>query len=306
MSEQKQEKSLIDMAREHMEQVGADPNQGVDVPEGPAASRQEVHKPIHKDPQDAPAKKADKDAFDGTLADAVTDLLQNVEVNNDWRTLELPSRGKAYVQSDGYVQIKPFTFAQERKLRSIKRAAQGEKVIASLIQDCVKGLEYESMTLEDKNYVLFKLREISYGNEYTIVAICNDCETKNNLTVEIDAVPVKYAPDDYEEPISITLPDSKQEVKFVTPRCKDEHYFTSMDVLTENLWRFVLSVGEYSDQKIMKAFFERTTVRDVAFFRTKLTDDYYGMNKSMSFECASCGEENESLIPFTESFFSVS
>ena len=51
MSEQKQEKSLIEMAREHMDSVGADPGQGLNVSDAPKVDAGEVHKPIHKDRQ---------------------------------------------------------------------------------------------------------------------------------------------------------------------------------------------------------------------------------------------------------------
>ena len=304
MSKPEKEKSLIELAREHMENAGAEPEQGVGIPEAPVAARasQNSVKPIHKDPEVPQAKEH----FDGKLSDAVADLLSNVTASQDWRALKLPSRGLAYVSCDESIMVKPFTFAQERKLRSIKTSAHGVKVINSLIEESVQGLDYNSMTLEDKNYILFKLREISYGDDYTIQAECQECQAVNKLTVKISEVPVTYAEDDYEEPLTITLPDSQQEVRFITPRCKDEQYLESAGKLIDNLWRFALSVGEYSEKKVIKGFFEATTVRDVAYFREALTKDNYGMNKAMSYECANCNEITESLIPFTDSFFSVS
>ena len=306
MTKPEKEKSLIELAREHMESAGATPEQGVDIPEAPVATRpsQDAVKPI---PQpEATEAVQPKEHFDGKLSDAVADLLSNVTTSQDWRGLKLPSRGLAYVNCDETVMIKPFTFAQERKLRGIKNSTHGVKVINTLIQDCVQGLDYNSMTLEDKNYILFKLREISYGDEYMIQAECTECQHANKLTVNISEVPVNYAPDGYEEPITVVLPDTGQEVTYVTPRCKDETYFDSAEKLIDNLWRFALSVGKYSEKKVIKGFFEATTVKDLAYFREALTKNNYGMNKSMSYECANCGEVTESMIPFTESFFSVS
>ena len=305
MSEPKKEKSLIELAREHMENAGAKPEEGVSVPEAPVANRPvETVKPIHDTHE--PPKKEVKQHFDSKISDAVADLLQHVSSNADWIPLLLPSRGKAYVECDEKIMIRPFTFAEEKKLRSIKRAKQGGQVINSLIDECVQGLDFPSMTLEDKNYILFKLREISYGNDYTLTAECRECGAQNKLSVSISDVPVKYVEDDYEEPFIITLPDSKQEVKFVTPRTKDEAYLESAEKLTDNLWRFLLSVGTYSEEKVIRAFLEATTVRDISYLRGEIVKERYGMNKSMSFECADCGEVSESLIPFTESFFSAS
>ena len=285
-----------------MESAGADPTQGVDVPEAPAVGREAQNPP----PQQPDSQGEVIDAFDGTVSDAVGDLLSNIDSDMGWRQLELPSRGKAYIESTGYVEIKPFTFAQERTLRSVKQSADADRVIKSLFAACVKGLGYPEMTLADKTYILFKLREISYGNEYTISAECQECEANNSLVLEIDKIPVAYAPDDYEEPFTITLPDSKQEVKFITPRSKDEKLLTNVSDATDNLWRFALSVGKYSDERIKKEFFQKTTVRDISFFRENLLRDRYGLNKSMAFDCAKCGALNDHVIPFSENFFSVS
>ena len=185
MSKPEKEKSLIELAREHMEEAGATPEDGVSVPEAPVANRtqQEPVQPIHTPAQELEPSPVEH--FDGKLSDAVADLLSNVQTTQDWRALTLPSRGLAYVDCDESIMIRPFTFAQERKLRSIKNANQGTKVINTLIKDCVQGLDYESMTLEDKNYILFKLREISYGNDYTISAECRECDANNLLTVQI-------------------------------------------------------------------------------------------------------------------------
>ena len=308
MPKPEKEKSLIELAREHMEQAGAKPEEGVSMPEAPVANRpqQEAVAPIHEKPADEGQVPHVTEHFDGKLSDAVADLLGGIEISQDWRSLLLPSRGLAYVDCEESILIRPFTFQQERKLRSIKNANQGTKIINTLIKDCVRGLDYDSMTLEDKNYILFKLREISYGDNYTITAECGDCGANNKLTLQISEVPVKYAEEGYEEPFVLTLPDSKQEVRFITPRCKDEQYLESAEKLTDNLWKFALSVGKYSEKKVLKAFFEATTVKDIASFREAITKERYGMNKEMSYECADCGTVAQSLIPFTESFFSVS
>jgi len=308
MSEPQKEKSLIEMAREHMDSQGANPEQGVDIPEQPAISPERVAG-IQPAPTPEPSSTdipVASEVFDGTVKDAMGDLLGDMSVNDEWRPLELPSRGKAYVESDGFVQVKPFTFAEERKLRSIKHANQGSKIIKSLFQSCVMGLDYDSMTMADKNYILFKLREISYGDEYTIAAECPMCESKNSLTLNISQVPVEYAKDDYKEPIALKLPDSKQTLVYVTPRCNDEKFLENMELLTDNLWRFMISIGKYKDERIKKEFLKSTTVKDVVYFREQLVKGGYGMKSDMSYECAGCGEVNETQIPFNESFFSVS
>ena len=310
MTQPNKEKSLIDLAKEHLDKVGADPAQGVSVPDAPSTSASErVEIPAEdlkfNTPKEEP-KEVVKDAFDGTVASAVSDLLKNITGGDEWITLNLPSRGKSYRDHEGVVSIKAFTYREEKKLRSIKKVNQANNIIKSLFGDCVKGLDYDSMTLEDKNFILFKLREISYGDKYVISAVCPDCSAENNLNLLISEIPVEYAADDFEEPLEITLPDSDQVVKYINPRAKDEPYMEDMVTLTENLWRFALSVGTHSDKNILRQFFEKTTVRDISFFRENLSKSHYGFTKKVAFDCASCGETTETFVPFNESFFSVS
>tara|TARA_R110000765_G_scaffold26884_1_gene65628 strand:+ start:1545 stop:2477 length:933 start_codon:yes stop_codon:yes gene_type:complete len=310
MTQPTKEKSLIELAKEHMDKAGADPAQGVSVPDAPSTSAGERTEIPAEDlkfntPKEEP-KEVVKDAFDGTVASAVSDLLKNITGGDEWITLNLPSRGKSYRDHEGVVSIKAFTYREEKKLRSIKKVNQANNIIKSLFGDCVKGLDYDSMTLEDKNFVLFKLREISYGDKYVITAVCPDCSAENNLNLLISEIPVEYAAEDFEEPLEITLPDSDQVVKYVNPRAKDEPYMEDMVTLTENLWRFALSVGAHSDKNILRQFFEQTTVRDISFFRENLSKSHYGFTKKVAFDCANCGETTETFVPFNESFFSVS
>jgi hypothetical protein len=315
MSNQNQKKSLIELAREHMEAAGASPEQGVDIPEQPVSAPERAHeRPVegmkHQSasaPQPAPAPQPiAKDSFDSTIKDAIASLTSNIKQDSGWREVQLPSRGKAYIQSTGSVEIRPFTYEDERLLRSLKGNQAATTAIASLIERCVKGLDYPSMTLEDKNYILFKLREISYGDQYTIEAECGECNAKNRLSVNISQVGVSYAPDDYKEPMSVVLPDSEQEVVFVTPRCQHEQFLTDLGEFTDNMWQLMISVGEYKDERIKQEFLKATTVRDVSFLREAILKERYGMQKQMSYECAGCGAVNDSIIPFNESFFSAS
>ena len=306
MSQPQKEKSLIELAREHMENSGGDPETGVDIPEQPAAGAERIVSAPTPEPVKVEDIPVASEVFDGTVSDAISDLLSQVEDKGDWRNLELPSRGKAYIKSDGIVQIRPFSFKEEKKLRAIKKTNQAISVIRTLVQSCVKGLEYDAMTLEDKNYILFKLRQISYGDEYSIRAQCESCDAVNNLTLEISKVPVNYAPDDYQEPFTIMLPDSKQPLVFITPRCNDEHFLADVGMLTDNLWRWIISIGKYKDERIKKTFLEQTTVKDLSYFREQLLEDRYGMKNDVVYDCDKCGEDNQTVIPFNESFFSVS
>ena len=285
-------KTIIDMAREFQESKGAE--------EG-APVNDEAPVTAPKTP-----KATSHGLADGKVPDILRDLLSSVNEKMAWVPVSLPSRGQAYTNLEGDVHIRPFSFQEEKRLRSISKVSQGREVIAKIFEACVKGIAYDALTVPDKNYILFKLREISYGNDYPVVFSCNNCKTENRMRVEIDQIPVNFVGDDYEEPFSFMLPDSQKEVMAVSPRSKDEDYMATGEVLTQNLWRFVQSVGGYKDKIIIKQFIEATTARDVATIRDTLINDDYGLDQEVTFDCIECGSPQTGAIPLNEHFFSPS
>jgi hypothetical protein len=294
------EKSIIDIAHDYMQKKGIDPSSEVSAAELDSEPAQtEKAEDIQPMPEEAYI-------INKPVNEVLEDLLGNVKSKDTIIEVSLPSRGKAYNNHNGTVKIKPFTFEQEKKLRSIKKARQGRAIIKSLFDDCVEGLDYDSMTLFDKAYLLFKLREISYGDDYKIRGICEHCEAESELVLQISKVPVNYAPDDYQEPFKTTLPDSLQEVTFISPRGKDEDFVEDVDLLVDNLHQFVLSVSDHADKKIIEGFIKGTTAKDVATLREQIFKQRYGMDTTVTFGCASCGEDTQTTIPLNENFFSVS
>tara|TARA_R110002096_G_scaffold246619_2_gene438823 strand:+ start:718 stop:1590 length:873 start_codon:yes stop_codon:yes gene_type:complete len=285
-------KTIIDMAKEFQATKGiendvpADAEVPVTAPKAPKATTHGL--------------------ADGKVPDILKDLLGAVNEKMAWVPVDLPSRGQAYTNLEGNVNIRPFSFQEEKLLRSISKVSQGREVIGKIFEACVKGIAYDALTVPDKNYILFKLREISYGNDYPVVFNCNNCKTENRMRVEIDQIPINYVSDDYEEPFKFMLPDAQKEVMAVSPRSKDEDYMATGEVLTQNLWRFVQSVGGYKDKVIIKKFIEATTARDVATIRDSLINDDYGLDQEVTFDCIECGSPQTGSIPLNEHFFSPS
>ena len=124
-----------------------------------------------------------------------------------WSSIDLPSRGQAYNNLEGSVEIRPFTYEEEKLLRSISKVSQGKGAIEKIFDNCVKGVPYDALTIPDKSFILFKLREISYGNEYPVVFNCTNCQTDNRMRVEISELPVNYVDENAKGAIGIMLDD---------------------------------------------------------------------------------------------------
>jgi len=236
--------------------------------------------------------------------DTLKKLLEKSESKISWVPIDLPSRGKFNSSDSASIQIKPFTFEDEKILRNIKKVSDGAKVITTLIKRCSKDLNYENLPLVDKNFILYKLRELSYGNDYKIEATCTECSETNGLAVEINKLPVNYL--DEEVNFEVVLPDSEVTVKYKIPTVKEEVYLDSVDNLMDNLWRLVESIDGHTERVITQGFVAKSTAKDITVLRNAITDSDLGIQTLVHYVCNSCNSDSVVDLPINESFFGVS
>ena len=203
MTDEKKE-SIIDLAQGFMKEEGLDVGDQVssgeitarpldDKVEKPnrseTTSQEEVQKPPApsgraKKPQKTEEVPKKMDTTNSSLPDILDDLLKNVKDSTAWTSLELPSRGIPYSDFDGStVEIKAFTYQEEKLLRSIKNIADGKNLLQNLFNNCVRGISYGDLTIPDKTYILFMLRRLSYGEEYPLDLTCTSCNEQNHLNL---------------------------------------------------------------------------------------------------------------------------
>ena len=277
-------KSIIDLARE----AGEAP-----TPVNPQEVKQ------------TQSPKPNSSTEDTSLRDTLAQLLAKVEEKTAWMSVDLPTAG-VFTNGVGSIEIRPFTFEDEKILRSIKKVTDGGNVINTLIQRCTKDLDFNNISLVDKNFILFKLREISYGNDYGIEVDCNSCGETNELTVELDKLPVKYADLTSSKSTSIVLPDSEVTIEYTYPTASDEKFLNNPGHLMDNIWRFVKSINGHSERMIIQGFITKTSGKDVTVLRKAIFDNEFGLQTKVNFLCNSCGDDSVIELPINESFFDVS
>lgn len=227
-------------------------------------------------------------------------LLAKVKDKQAWLSVELPSQGLLYADNTSTVEIRPFTFADERELKG--GGADAGQTIERLLRRCVKGIDPSVLTPADRLYVLFRARGISYGNEYPIDSTC-DCGVTNKLTLKIDTLETNPLT---EEMMRFTLPDSEQEVLIKLPTQKDAHLYSTSDKLMVNMHKFVARVGDVSDATIIDQFIRNTTVRDIDRLRKSIFLPEYGMEQEFWYSCGECGTRVGADISLNEHFFTAS
>ena len=285
----KEEQGIVDMMKE----------QGLEATQAP---------PLH-----APATRAatptssERVTDNDKINDILASLLENVTEKQGWVSVKLPSLGKCYPNyNTDSVRIKPFTFEDERNLRVAARGTEGNEAITTLLDSCIDGIPVQALTIFDKNYVLFKLRELSYGSSYPIIGKCDSCGTNNTLRLELSALPVSYFEEDYLEYTQVFLPDAQKTAVIRFPRVNDEPHLDTPEKLVDSINRFVTSIEGISDEAIIFAFIRKTTVKDVTTLRNKIFDLSLGYENEILYPCGGCNKDNKTHLTLNENFFSVS
>jgi hypothetical protein len=95
--------------------------------------------------------------------------------------VDLPSKNKFYNLEDSGkpITIRPMTFQDERAMMSNKNV--NIDILNVLLSRCVSNISIGNLLQIDKLYILIKLRELSYGDEYNATIPCTSCRRDNSV-----------------------------------------------------------------------------------------------------------------------------
>ena len=233
--------------------------------------------------------------------------------------IPLPSKGKLYQfcndeeVKNGYIRLYPMTLAEEEILTTPKFLKTG--VATRMIFDnCIASdIDASDILTFDSTYLLYRLRQISYGDEYTFKIKCpnSTCEKEFKETVKISELAFEELPDNIQEPIEIKLPVSKYTVTLVLPRVvhSERLYMktkgSEKNTRIMNLLVTTVSIKDEKGNEInpndWEDFYAAIPAGDRAELTTATKYDT-GIDK-FHCTCPSCGEEWEGTVPIGAEFF---
>lgn len=135
-------------------------------------------------------------------------------------TVTLPTHGLLTPSiPDGLVTQRCISVADKKFLAGTK--ADGDAVVHGLIKRCVTVPETFDPTVlipSDLMFLLFKLRILSYGDQYSFKTKCPECGKRIEVRVKLSDLVVHHLPDDYKDHLRVTLPNKGDTVftKFLT------------------------------------------------------------------------------------------
>lgn len=233
----------------------------------------------------------------------IEDLLKEVPTDTAIN-VDLPSECLAYTLEDADmpITVRPMTFEDEK---AIVGAKKHDDPVNLVLQRCVTNIKVMDLLPMDKLYLIMKLREISYGDDYNTLLLCQECKAENPTTVKLSQLNVNPVPDDFTDPITLILPIAQKEIKVRLPRVKDEKLFMDTEQALDQLWRFVKEIEGHTDKSIISAVMDKLPLKDVRTILNAIKSDY-GVDTKIKFICKDCGGVSVVDLPIDANFFDVS
>lgn len=230
-------------------------------------------------------------------------LLENLPTSVEIE-VELPTQNKISCKQDPTkpITIRPMNFEDEKAITSQKGKMDPINMILSR---CVTNINVAELITPDKLFLLIKLREISYGENYECELPCQHCTALTRTVIKLNELPVTYAGEEFSDPCEIFLTGIKKKVKVRLIKTKDEVYFKDATMVMNHIWRFVEEIDGVKDKTIISAVIEKMPSKDVKKIVNNMRSNL-GINTKIAFDCASCQKESAVELPINSDFFEES
>lgn len=234
---------------------------------------------------------------------------------------ELPSLGKLN-NIDGKFSLRSMTTMEEKKRLGINGSSAQFKIYSEILNDCLMGenkFDTYDLCLGDFQYLLFKLRTVTYGSIYPVTIMCPKCRELEEIKINLDELEVEKWSDEFDSKLYITLPNSKKQVKLrpLTPRLLDNITFRAKEIqaktkeLNLESLSFIPTImaqidlvdGEKLNEGKLQKFVESLSAFDALYIQTCAEDLAIGLKTDSIFHiCNKCNNSFTFQLPITGSF----
>lgn len=236
---------------------------------------------------------------------------------------ELPSMGKIYeVKVNPHVELRSMTARDEMK--RLNPTTTPFKTLADIIEGCMiekPAIHVYDMCLADYEFLLHKLRIVSYGDEYKVSVTCPFCGETFETIAHLESLQQKeFDVDQLDSLINIKLPKSGHTIKlnYTTPRLLDEQEtkakdmrrrFKDAEIDFNTMTKLTSIINTVDGVKLtedkLESFVNKLPVLDM----TKLLnassrlDQCCGINTELELDCSECGQVVKTFFRFGPEFF---
>jgi hypothetical protein len=248
------------------------------------------------------------------------------ERQTNYTTMEghfLPSNGEIYDKIvNKNVELRSMTARDEMK--RLSPSVTPLKTLADIIEGCMiekPAIKVYDMCLGDYEYLLHRLRVVTYGPKYAVSLGCPHCNELFDAEVSLDDLEVReFDINEFEKLRSVHLPksDVKVELYFQTPRILDEidleakemkRKYKTAAIDFSPLIKLTKSIKAVDGRKLsaieLETFINNLPALDYQKL-LKAIDDlnaFIGINNRFELSCNHCGGEVVSFFRLGSEFF---
>lgn len=227
----------------------------------------------------------------------------------------LPSKGLVYEnQVAPEITLRSMTTNDEMKRLSVSDYQY--KPMSEVLDSCIvsgPNMSTYDMCIGDYQFLLYKLRIITYGADFTVETKCPFCGFFNKDTISLDDFPINEFSEDIYKFMEVDLPVSKSHVKLkmqtprsldlISIRAKEAKQRAKDKSLDFSMIYTLISMidtvdGNKYDQLKLESWVRELPMMDTNMlfaFSTKL-NDFIGVNVELEEGCALCGSSYK--LPF--------
>ena len=236
---------------------------------------------------------------------------------------ELPSKGKIYdVKVDPQIELRSMTARDEMKRLSPSNSQF--KKLADIIEGCMiekPKVKVYDMALGDYEFLLHKLRIVTYGTDYKIAVGCPHCGHTFEATANLEQLQIiDFDEEKFRSLQTFTLPVSGDTIKlkFQTPRMLDEieaktkemrRKFREAELEFNLLILLEEIIDEVNGVKLDPMKAENYITKLAAKDMTKIVNnidalnELIGLDASLFVDCPHCRSEVKTFFRFGTEFF---
>lgn len=238
-----------------------------------------------------------------------------------YETFTLPSKGLIYdTPINSTVALRSMTTLEE--MRRLTPSDTPYKAMSDIIESCMETppqIHVYNMSLSDYQFLLHKLRIVTYGPEYKMLIKCKECGAVTETVADLDTLPLTEWSEEIISMMHVTLPKSNAEIelKFQTPRDLDLIAYRNKEMKKKTkqgidysilftLMSIIAKVdGRTLSELELESFVKNLQSKDGNYLLNAATklNNAIGLENKIKVSCVECGAEMDAPFRITSEFF---
>lgn len=241
-----------------------------------------------------------------------------------WESFTLPSKGLIYEKDiNPVVELRSMTTLEE--MERLSPSDTPYKVMCTIIEECMREkpeIPVYNMCIGDYQFLMHKLRIVTYGPEYKMIVNCPKCGEITESVGDLESLELHEYEENIAEIKQFTLPVTNDEItiKFQTPRDldmvsiknKEEQKRTKSNIDFSLLFTVTGIIDKINGRKLnsiqLEEYVKNLPMKDVNYIISRVNElnKKIGLDTLITVKCSSCGYELVAPFRITSEFFGPS